>query len=84
MTVWHPGIGKEGGHNRGFGGVASSRQRIFAIFLYTTLISAHLIIEKVHAVSTVTMDNAKIFSQLMSTSRSFAKISERRLQPLLV
>ena len=32
----------------------------------------------------VTMDNAKIFSQLMSKSRSLAKISERRLQPLLV
>ena len=30
------------------------------------------------------MDNAKIFSQLMSKSRSLAKISDRRLQPLLV
>ena len=29
-------------------------------------------------------ENAKIFSQLMSKSRSLAKISERRLQPLLV
>ena len=32
----------------------------------------------------VTMDNAKIFPQLMSKSRGLAKISERRLQPLLV
>ena len=38
-----------------------------------------------YAVSAVsTMDNAKIFSQLISKSRSLAKISERKLQPLLV
>ena len=40
--------------------------------------------EKGHAVSAVTINNAKIFSQLMSKTRSLAKISERRLQPLLV
>ena len=34
--------------------------------------------------SAVTTDNAKIFSHLMSKSRSLAKISERRLQSLLV
>ena len=34
--------------------------------------------------SAVTIDNAKIFSQLMSKSRSLAKISDRRLQSLLV
>ena len=34
--------------------------------------------------SAVTIDNAKIFSQLMSKSRSLAKISERRLQSLVV
>ena len=34
--------------------------------------------------SAVTIDNAKVFSQLMSKSRSWAKISERRLQSLLV
>ena len=28
------------------------------------------------------MDNAKIFSQLMSKSRSLAKVRERRLQPV--
>ena len=33
--------------------------------------------------SAVTIDNAKIFSQLMSKSRRLAKISERRLQSLL-
>ena len=32
----------------------------------------------------VTMDNAKIFPQLMSKSRGLVKISERRLQPLSV
>ena len=35
-------------------------------------------------VSAATTDNAKIFSQLMSKSTSLTKISERRLQPLLV
>ena len=47
-----------------------------------TLILAHFFIEKGCAVSAVTMNNAKIFSQLMSTSRSLAKVSERRLQPV--
>ena len=32
----------------------------------------------------VTIDNAKTFSEVMSKSRSLAKISERRLQPLSV
>ena len=36
------------------------------------------------AVSVVIMGDAKIFSQLMSKSKSLAKISERRLQALLV
>ena len=48
------------------------------------LILAHLYTEKGHAVSAVTIDNAKIFSQLMSKIRSLAKICERRLQPILV
>ena len=49
-----------------------------------TLILAHFFVEKGHAVSAVAIDNAKIFSQLMSKGRSLAKISERRLQSLLV
>ena len=49
-----------------------------------TLILANLFIEKGHAVRAVTVDNAKTFSQLTSKSRSLTKISERRLQPLLV
>ena len=49
-----------------------------------TLILAHFFNVKEHAVSAVTIDNAKIFLQLMSKSRSLAKISERRLQPLFV
>ena len=47
-----------------------------------TLILAHFFIEKRCAVSAVTMDNAKIFSQLLSKSRSLAKEHERRLQPV--
>ena len=45
-----------------------------------------LFFEKHHAVSAVTIEDAKIFSQLtgMSKSRSLAKINERRLQSLLV
>ena len=49
-----------------------------------THFSKFFFIEKGRVVSAVTTDNAKVFSQLMSKSRSVAKISERRLQPLLV
>ena len=49
-----------------------------------TLVLTHFFIEKEHVVSAVTIDNAKIFSQLMSKSRSLGKISKRRLQPLLL
>ena len=55
-----------------------------------THIIAHFCIEKGHAVSAVTLpyigltDNAKIFPPLMPKSRSLAKISERRLQPLFI
>ena len=48
---------------RGFWGVAPSRQRIPG-FRIKTLIFAHFFIEKGHAVSAVTTNNAKIFSQL--------------------
>ena len=41
-------------------------------------------IETGHAVRAVNMDNTKTFWQLMSKSRSLAKISEKRLQSLLV
>ena len=55
-------------------------------YIKKTLNLAHFFYEKGLAVSAVTIDNAKIISQLglMSKSRSLAKISERRLQPLLV
>ena len=49
-----------------------------------TLTLAHIFVEKGHAVSAITLDNAKIFLPLISESRSLAKISERRLQSLLV
>ena len=99
IAVAHPGFDKGWrGHNRGSGGVAPSfrrlrgcggvvpsRQRVLRFFhKKKTLILAHFLIEKGHAVSAVTTDNAKIISQFMSKSRSLAKISERRLQPLLV
>ena len=92
-----PRIWQKGGYKRGSGGevpsrrrlrrsggVAPSRQQILRFSHKKTLILSHLFIEKGHAVSAVTRDNAKIFSQLMSQSRSLAKICERRLQPLLV
>ena len=69
---------------KGSGGVAFSRQQIFAVFTLKTLILAHVLIEKGHAVSVVTIDNAKIFLQLMFKNRSLAKTSKRRLQSLLV
>ena len=54
-------------------------------FHIKTLTSAHFFfIKKGHAVSAVTMDNAKIFSQLMSKSRSLAKISKTWLKSLLL
>ena len=52
-------------------------------FSHKTLILAHLFIKKGCAASAVTMDNAKIFLQLMSKSRSLAKVRERRLQPVV-
>ena len=87
----HPEFGKEGGHNqpcgdetpssrrlRRSGGVANSRQQIFTLFtLKKVVILAHFFSEKGLAVSAVTMDNAKMFSQFMSKSRSLAKMSER-------
>ena len=56
----------------------------FLRFSLKKLILAQFFIKKVHAVSAVSMDDAKIFSHFMSKSRSLAKISEKRLQPLLV
>ena len=50
------------------------------------LILAHFFIENEYALSAVTMDNEKIFSQLtgMSKNRSLAKVSKKKLQSLLV
>ena len=63
-----------------------SRQRIFRVFWQKTLILAHFFMEKGHVVSAIAiiMDYAKIFLQLMCKSRSLARISKRRLQPLLI
>ena len=84
-----------GGHTRGSegetssgrrlrGGVAPSRQRIFAVSYKKNSHFSTIFIEKRLAMSAVTMDNAKIISHLMSKSRSLAKISVRTLQSLLV
>ena len=56
----------------------------YRFYIKNTLIFTHFFTEKGLAVSAVTMDDAKIFSQLMSTSRNLAKVSENRLQPSLV
>ena len=64
--------------------MGSSANKFLRFSHKKTLILAHFFIKKGHAVSAVTIDNAKIVSQLTSRSRSFAKVSERRMQPLLV
>ena len=84
MSVAHPGFGKGGCHNRRFGGVVPRRQQIFTVFTQKNSHFGTFFSEKRLAVSAVTMDDAKIFSLLVSKSRSLAKISERKLQPLLV
>ena len=93
----HPGVGKGEGPQtgvwgespsvwrlRGSGGVAPAANKFLRFSHKKTLILAHFFIEKGHGVSAVTMDNAKTFLQLMSKSRSLAKIRERRLQPFVV
>ena len=82
----------QSGFGKGGGGVAigglEAKSPAANEFLWLShkkiLILAHFFIEKGRAVSVVTMDNAKIFSQLMSKSRSLGKISDRRLQPLFI
>ena len=61
QTEAHPGFGKGGRHNRGCGGEAGEGGRFSH---KKTLILAHFFNEKGHAVSAVTRDNTKIFSQL--------------------
>ena len=77
FPVAHSGFGKGEGLQSE---VAASKN--FRFSHKKTLILAHLFIEKGCAVSAVTMDNAKIFSQLMSKSRSLDKVREKRLQPV--
>ena len=81
FPVAHSGFGNRGATIGGLGAAASQFVRFSC---KKTLILAHFLIEKGRAVSAVTMENAKVFLQLMSKSRSLAKICERRLQPLLV
>ena len=60
QTEAHPGFRKGGGHNRGCGGEVGKGGRFSH---KKTLILAHFFNEKRHAVSAVTRDNTKIFSQ---------------------
>ena len=64
----HPGFGK---------GAPPASNKFLRFSHKKTLILAHFFVEKGHAVSAVTIDIANIFSQLMSKSRSLAKISEK-------
>ena len=75
---------KDEGTTGGLGAKSPASNEFLRFSHKKTLIFAHLFVEKGHAVSAVTTHNAKMFSQLMSKSRSLAKISERRLQSLLV
>ena len=65
-------------------GVKPQAANEFLQFSHKKHILAHFFVEQEHVVSRVIMDNAIIFLQLMSKSRNLAKISKRRLQPLLV
>ena len=81
----HQRFGERGGGITGGLGAKPPASSDFLRFSHKkTLILAHFFIEKGHAVSAVTVDNAKTFSLLMLKSRYLAEISERRLQPLLV
>ena len=70
FPVAHSGFGKgEKLRSQVWGGSPAANE--FLRFSHKkTLILAHFFIEKGCAVSAVTMDNAKIFSQLISKSRS--------------
>ena len=61
QTEAHPEFGKGGGHNRGCEGEAGERGRFSH---KKTLILAHFFNGKGHAMSAVTRNNTKIFSQL--------------------
>ena len=78
-----PGYGK-GGTTGGLRAKPPAANEFLRFSHEKTLILAHFFIEKENAVRAVTIVNAKIFSQLTFKSRSLAKISEKRLQPLLV
>ena len=69
---------------KGSGGVAPSCQQTFTVFISKNTHFNTLFYQKRLAVSAVIMDHAKIFAQLMPKSRSLAKISKKRLLPLLV
>ena len=68
-TVVHLGFSK-GGVQPGIWGHSPQPQTNFFGFHKKTFILAHFFIEKWHAVSAITINNAKIFLQLMSKSRS--------------
>ena len=77
----HPEFGKRGGDTTG--GLVAANELLRFSHKKNTHFNT-LFYQKRLAVSAVIMDNAKIFLQFMSKSRSSTKISEKRLQPLLV
>ena len=77
--IWQRGEG----HKRGRWVNLQLPTKFYGFHMKNTHFST-LFIKIGHSVSAVTRDNAKIFSQFTSKSRSLAKISERRLYPSLV
>ena len=75
MKQWRTQDLAKGEVQQGSGGELPSCQRIFVVFTQKTLILAHFFIENEHAVLQSHIENAKIFSQRLSKSRSLAKIS---------
>ena len=79
-----PKIWQRGGGTGVWGCSPQPLTNFYGFHIKNTHFSKLFYQKKGHAVSAVAMDNAKIFSQIMSKSRSLAKISEKRLQSLLV
>ena len=86
QAVAHPGFGKGAGDTGVLVCSPHPLTNFYGFHMKKHSYQHTFFIKKGHAVSAVTMDNAKIFSQLtgVSKSRSLAKICERRLQSLLV
>ena len=83
-SVAPPRFGKRGGTTAGLGATLPAANEFYDFYIKKHSFKHTFFIEKEHAVSAVTMDNAKMIAHFMSNGRSSAKISEGKLQPLLV